>query len=395
MKIFTVLFLFITILNASSPYAQSGDTITSTNKKREAILLLNPKNLILHTEIEDYINKGELTKAHEKAAMFFNNSKALEKNDINYIFALIDYGETNKMIGNQSLALKYHSEAYSTLSKMAAKYDYELAYVSSYITDTFFKSKKDMSEMSMYAKESYLKYKHYFGETDKRTIQKKMELIFLSATISSDTKQVSLTFNNLEKEIEMALTRYSVEYGLLFCKKAEYFLINGSYKDAEIAINTCLEKIKDKVEIKSDYLLGEIHNLKAKILFGEMDYINSIKEFNIAKTFFERYPQENAKKIAAIYNNLSILYKNLKDYDLAQINIQKAIELNTIIFSENSNEVAENYNNLSGIYNDKGDFNLTYDTLNKLIIINSSLKGEYHEDTLKLKEKARVVKSKI
>lgn len=393
MKFFTTLFLLVAILNASSPYSRSSDTVTSTNKKRESVLLLNTQSLLLHNEIENHINKGELTKAHEKATTFFNNSKTLEKNDINYLFSLIDYGETNKMIGNQTLALKYHSEAYSTLSKMVAKYDYELAYASSYITDTFLKSKKDINEMASYAKESYSKYKYYFGESNNKTIQKKIELIFLSSLLSSDSKQIILNFNNLEKEIEINLTRYSVEYGISFCKKAEYFLINGGYKDSEIAVNICLDKIKDKIE--NDYLFGEIHNLKAKILFGEMDYEGSIKEFNIAKSFFEKYPQENAKKIAAIYNNLAILYKNLKDFELAQINIEKAIELNILIYSENSNEVAENYNNLSGIYNDKGDFNLTYDILNKLILISSSIKGEYHEDTLKLKEKLRIIKSKI
>ena len=94
---------------------------------------------------------------------------------------------------------------------------------------------------------------------------------------------------------------------------------------------------------------------------------------------FEKYHSESID-FASSLNNLGVFYYKLKNFSLAELLLQKSIDLRKKSLGEFHPEYAMSLNNLAGLYSEMNNYNLAMLCYNECINIYKKLYGEEHLD---------------
>ncbi|MEN8905444.1 MAG: tetratricopeptide repeat protein [Clostridiales bacterium] len=140
-----------------------------------------------------------------------------------------------------------------------------------------------------------------------------------------------------------------------------------------ILITFLIYRIEDN-KISTDFV--NEHNNKAEKYLNEYNFKNAEKELN--QSFKKESTLKNTLPIGEAYNFKGLFYQKQLNYEEAEKNYKKALD---ILKDENNEEVlAQNYNNLIGLYSDLGQFKKakSYITKSKNISKSNTLKAEYN-----------------
>ena len=89
---------------------------------------------------------------------------------------------------------------------------------------------------------------------------------------------------------------------------------------------------------------------------------------------------EDHADVARSYNNLALVYYNLKEYNQAKQLQEKALMICKKIFGEDHADVASSYNNLALVYEELGEYNQAKELHEKALMIRKKICGEDHAD---------------
>ena len=89
---------------------------------------------------------------------------------------------------------------------------------------------------------------------------------------------------------------------------------------------------------------------------------------------------EDHADVARSYNNLALVYYNLKEYNQAKQLQEKALMICKKIFGEDHADVASSYNNLALVYDELGEYNQAKELHEKALMIRKKIFGEDHAD---------------
>ena len=136
------------------------------------------------------------------------------------------------------------------------------------------------------------------------------------------------------------------------------------FSGREEALNSCLS-----LPAESKTISRNIRNLaKAQELYQKS-----------LKIRLEINPESS--KIAETYNNLGLLYDYLGDFQKAEENLQKALEIRLKVFGPNHPSTATTYNNLGLLSFNMGNYQTAEDFYNKALGIRLEKFGEKHAET--------------
>ncbi len=105
----------------------------------------------------------------------------------------------------------------------------------------------------------------------------------------------------------------------------------------------------------------------------------------LAITYYKKaqaiYIQENIpKKIATSYVNIGLAYRNLKDYNAALAQLNKALDIRQQAFGNQSNAVAFVYSSLASVFLETQDYKFAIDYVQKAITIYQNNYGPQHPE---------------
>ena len=139
------------------------------------------------------------------------------------------------------------------------------------------------------------------------------------------------------------------------------------------------------VQYISDTRQGEV--IKATVfdthgstLSMTCQYTSSIFYHNKALIIWKKIFGEEDAHVAASYNNLGIVYRDLGQYNEAKEYYEKALIIRKKIFGEEHANVAASYHNLGIVYEDLGQYNEAKEYYEKVLIIRKKIFGEEHAD---------------
>jgi tetratricopeptide (TPR) repeat protein len=146
------------------------------------------------------------------------------------------------------------------------------------------------------------------------------------------------------------------------------------YKSMPDSANLCylqalkiFEKINDKSGLAAVY-----QNLGVLYYFQE-DFQKALANYN--KALVLRRETREDKYISKLYNNMGAAFRRIKKFDSAIFYYEKALELK--LKQKDLQAIAATYQNIAVVYQYKKDFKTALDYLNKAIALNSSTKSFY------------------
>ncbi|KAL9958216.1 hypothetical protein ACROYT_G035200 [Oculina patagonica] len=125
--------------------------------------------------------------------------------------------------------------------------------------------------------------------------------------------------------------------------------------------------------------------LKAKIFEEHGNALSLACQYELSKSYHEKalvirkknYGEEHAD-VAASYNKLGNVYRNLGQYNEAKEYHEKGLVIRKKILGEEHADVAASYNNLGLVYSDLGQYNEAKEYHEKALVITKKIYGEEH-----------------
>ncbi len=159
---------------------------------------------------------------------------------------------------------------------------------------------------------------------------------------------------------------------LVYMNKANIFKVQQDYSKAETFLNRSVN-IFNKDSINNKHRLASAYNNLGNIYLNQKELQKAIKYY-LKSIKLKR----GSKRSYATYGNLAICYKNLYNYNLAEIYYQKAINKAIEYYNDSCNiNIALHYNNYAiflSEQNDRTQASHYFNLVNKIYINNFGLK---------------------
>ncbi|CAH3103920.1 unnamed protein product, partial [Porites lobata] len=144
----------------------------------------------------------------------------------------------------------------------------------------------------------------------------------------------------------------------------------------DLPLETVLKFVKAQVKDQPEVLM------KAKIVKSSLSLVHSEEGVNELIYIFG----EDHADVATSYNNLAVVYFNLKEYNQAKELHEKALMISKKIFGEDHADVATSYNNLAAVYDNLKEYNQAKELHEKALMISKKI-FELHEKALMIRKK--------
>ncbi|HOV16294.1 MAG TPA: sigma 54-interacting transcriptional regulator [Candidatus Cloacimonadota bacterium] len=138
----------------------------------------------------------------------------------------------------------------------------------------------------------------------------------------------------------------------ILLQKAEILSEMEEFGEAEEVLNQVMHNMVKIDDMKARYSIqGDTLKIKGRIHYYKNEYDQADSAFNEAETIYSL--ANNQEGLAAVYNNLAVLYMfqgewtESEQYFIKSLNLEKA--------NYNLNGISVCYNNLGGLMDDKGD----------------------------------------